>query len=52
MTGLAKIAIYILIGITGRKVFGYKGVIETVLWPITIPCVLYLKRKEGQENEY
>lgn len=50
MNELAEIAIYILIGIAGRKVFGYKGIVETALWPISIPCVLYLKRKEKRNK--
>jgi len=40
------IILYVLIGIFGRKVFGYKGLIETAFWPIGIACALYLKSIE------
>lgn len=50
MKPLIGFAIYILIGIIGRKAFGYKGLAETVLWPLGIPCAIYLRGTEG-DNE-
>ncbi len=43
MKAIAGILLYLLIGIIGRKVFGYEGLVETVLWPIGIPCAIYIK---------
>lgn len=44
MKTIAGVMLYLLIGIIGRKAFGYKGLAETVLWPIGIPCAIYLKK--------
>lgn len=50
MEMLAGIALYILIGILGRTVLGYRGLIETILWPIAIPCAVFLKRMEADDE--
>lgn len=43
MKVIVGIMLYLLIGIISRRAFGYKGLVETVLWPIGIPCAIYLK---------
>lgn len=43
-------AIYMLIGILGRMVFGYRGLVETILWPVGIPCAVLLKRMEVNDE--
>lgn len=50
MRVLIDLALYLLIGIIGRKVFGYKGLVETVLWPIGIPCALHLKKIKEEDR--
>lgn len=47
---LAGFAIYMLIGILGRMVFGYTGLIETIFWPVAIPCAVLLKRMEANDE--
>ena len=44
------VIVYLLIGFIGRIVFGYKGLIETVLWPIGIPCAIYLKMHKEDDR--
>lgn len=51
MKVIIGIAAYILVGIAGRKIFKYEGLIETILWPVGIPCALYLKRLEEEEED-
>lgn len=43
---LVGFAIYMLIGILGRMVFGYRGLVETIFWPVGILCAVLLKRME------
>ena len=47
---LVGFAIYMLIGILGRMVFGYRGLVETILWPVGIPCAVLLKRMEVNDE--
>lgn len=47
---LIGFAIYMLIGILGRMVFGYRGLVETILWPVGIPCAVLLKRMEVNDE--
>lgn len=49
MEGVVGLLIYVSIGIIGRKVLGYKGIVETLLWPLAIVCALYLKKTEEDE---
>lgn len=45
---LIGLVLYLLMGVIGRKVFGYKGLVETMLWPVAIACVVYLKSIEDE----
>lgn len=47
---LVGFAIYMLIGILGRMVFGYRGLVETILWPVGIPCAVLLKGMEVNDE--
>lgn len=50
MERLVDFVIYMLIGILGRMIFGYKGLVETILWPVGIPCAVFLRRKEDNDE--
>ena len=50
MERLIGFAIYMLIGILGRMVFGYRGLVVTILWPVGIPCAVLLKRMEVNDE--
>lgn len=50
MEMLVGLASYMLIGILGRMVFGYRGLIETILWPVAIPCAVLLKKMEADDE--
>lgn len=47
---LVGFAIYTLIGILGRIIFGYRGLVETILWPVGILCAVLLKRMEVNDE--
>lgn len=49
---LVAFVIYMLIGILGRMVFGYRGLVETILWPVGIPCAVLLKRMEVSDESH
>lgn len=49
MMTLFGLAIYVLIGILGGKIFGYRGLIDTILWPITFLCAWLFRR--GEEDD-
>lgn len=40
--------VYIAIGLIGRRLFGYEGILETLLWPIAIPIVIYMNNKKDK----
>ena len=42
--------LYLAIGLVGRRVFGYNGLLEILLWPIAIPCAVILKGMEDDEQ--
>ena len=49
MMNVIFVTIYMLIGVLGRKVFGYAGIIETIFWPLAILGTLFLKSLEEDE---
>lgn len=38
--------VYLFIGYLLGKIYGYKGLVEILIWPITICLILWLKIKK------